>query len=384
MVEYYTRMIEDINVGIEEIRQYLVDMLDLVESLRKELYAIKDQVQEDLDKTEDAYEEAGYTNAGLERVQEILDGVEEEIEEVEEGIKNEIEKIDCSQPEPGCDYSTECDYHTCDDGSCDDAPVCQHNEEPFSEEDCVYCTYTGGSDPEYGCGETESCNVCVHGDCEVNIDTGEEGNNPGSGCKHSCEYSYCNHKSDTGETCAVSTENGTTQCVYEGSIPENCTFSCTHSSSCGNQSITDCSYTCDDDVCAQGCNHEMCSQCDYSSSYCGEEESTCDEYPCTLPSDCDYDPNGDCNYDENTGIDYDCFQTEEEKCGNCSEDCGECGECSHYDCGESDTCFYSEECDETWGGCTYDCNESCGDDCSYYSCDESDECFYSDECDETW
>ena len=177
-------------------------------------------------------------------------------------------------------------------------------------------------------------------DCRVDITTGGECNYYSDGPQpDNCIYTS-RFDPDCGETKGFDSNCEQTVCLQIGGsdIPGECSFICTHSSSCNELTIPDdCTYTCYD----SGCNYNYgCSECDYTSEWCGE----CDFDDCIFNDDtCTYNPDSGCSYDDNCGFDYNC---DEFNCyEDCSEDCGDCGqECGEITCEGGDD--YDPSCDE--------------------------------------
>jgi len=306
MYAYYTRLINDINVNIIEIRDYLVNMLDVVSNLRSRLYDIKASIQEDLDKTKDAYEDAGYTNGALDKVQEILDGAEEDLGGLEQGVQSTIDAIDCNEVPEECNYVEDC----MEGGDEEEEPVCSYDPNTPESDECAYCSYSYHSAGGEGWGEmTTDCSVCSHEGCSVDVHCSEDGQNAGpvSGCSHSCNYSTdydinCNESVSHDQKCDETT------CYHSGSeapIPEDCNYNCAWSGTeCSEAPIPEgCTFQCNDGTV---CNYDgSCQECTYSSDYCGEEYG-CNETCVFDDSSCTYDSSGSCSYDSENGFDYGC------------------------------------------------------------------------------
>jgi len=325
MYAYYTRLINDINTDVLEIRDYLVNMLDIVAKLRVRLYDIKDSIQEDLDTTKDAYKEAGYTNGALDKVQEILDGAEDDLGGLEQGVQSTINAIDCNQVPDGCSYVEDC-ADGCADGSDEqEKPVCSYDPsipgpDILDPDECTYCSYTS----EYGEGGT-MCTHCDHGECNVNTICNvpaedKPSSYPGGGTH--CDYSVyvdtkCSEQVHINGGCKEET------CTYSGQDPcslyADCTYACTYQgTSCSEAPLPeDCTFSCDDRT---ECNYDgSCQQCTYSSTYCGESYG-CNE-TCVFDSEsCSYNSSGSCSYDSEAGFDYGCNEWK--------EDCSEPADCS--------------------------------------------------------
>lgn len=320
MYAYYTRLINDINTDILEIRDYLVNMLDVVAKLRTRLYDIKDSIQKDLDKTKDAYENAGYTNDALDKVQEILDGAEEDLNGLEQGVQSTINAIDCNEVPEGCNY-----VEDCAEGCNEEAPVQPAQpEQPgdcgFNVDDCDYCAFRAS-----GTEGTYTCFHCDHNDCSVNTQCGQPvDDKPWTypGCNDpTCTY-VINLEPGCGELIHVDGDCNEVTCQYKGSgcdFANDCTYTCQWSGTeCGEASLPeDCTFSCQDQTV---CNYDgSCQECTYSSDYCGEEYG-CNE-TCIFDDDsCTYDTDSDCSYDSDIGFDYDCSEW--------VEDCGEQTDCS--------------------------------------------------------
>jgi hypothetical protein len=319
MYAYYTRLINDINTNILEIRDYLVNMLDVVAKLRARLYDIKDSIQEDLNKTKDAYEDAGYTNGALDKVQEILDGAEDDLQGLEQGVQSTIDAIDCNEVPEGCNYVEDCME------GCNEAEPVQPPEQPkdggdFNPDDCSYCAFRAS-----GTEGTYTCIHCDHGDCNVNTTCGEPVDEK--------PWSYPGEK-DPNCTYVVALEPGCGQlihtdgdcnevtCTYKGGgcdFANDCTYTCQWGGTeCGEASLPeDCTFSCQDQTV---CNYDgSCQECTYSSEYCGEEYG-CNETCVFDDSSCTYDSSGSCSYDSENGFDYGCNEW--------ADDCRESADCS--------------------------------------------------------
>lgn len=317
MYAYYTRLINDINTDILEIRDYLVNMLDVVAKLRTRLYDIKDSIQEDLDKTKDAYEDAGYTNSALDKVQEILDSAEEDLNGLEQGVQSTINAIDCNEVPEGCNY-----VEDCAEGCNEEAPVqpAQPDDNDFNPDDCSYCAFSAT-----GTEGTYVCSHCDHGECNVNTQCNEPvDDKPWSypGGDPSCTY-VVTLEPGCSELIHADGECNEVTCQYKGeeecTFAADCTYTCSYQgSSCEEQNLPEnCSFHCDDGAV---CNYDgSCQECTYSSDYCGEEYG-CNETCVFDDSSCTYDSSGSCSYDSENGFDYGCNEW--------ADDCREPADCS--------------------------------------------------------
>lgn len=311
MYAYYTRLINDINIDILEIRDYLVSMLDVVANLRTRLYDIKDNIQEDLDKTKDAYEEAGYTNSALDKVQEILDGAEEDLGGLEQGVQSTINAIDCNEVPEGCNYVEDC-TEGCNEAETPVQPAQPDGE--FNPDDCTYCDYSWGEE-----GSTpHTCHQCDHNDCNVNIDCNQPGH-PLSPPPKTCTWSSTSSPNSCKEVISINVDCNEAICFHHGSYESDCTYTCTWGGSdCNEQSLPEnCTFSCNDGTV---CNYDgSCQECTYSSTYCGEEYG-CNETCVFDDSSCSYNSSGSCSYDSDVGFDYGCNEW--------ADDCRETTDCS--------------------------------------------------------
>ena len=314
MYAYYTRLINDINIDIIEIRDYLVSMLDVVANLRTRLYDIKDNIQEDLDKTRDAYEDAGYTNSALDKVQEILDGAEDDLQGLEQGVQSTIDAIDCNEVPEGCNYVEDC-AEGCSEEAEPVQPAQQDND--FDPENCTYCNFTfeGAFD--------EGCQHCEYGDCNVDTKCSEQPSgkpNLPSECRESCTYAVSIDR-DCSEMIFTEGSCNEVTCTHHGDCDyaNDCTYTCAWpGTECSEASLPeDCTFSCDDRT---ECNYDgSCQECTYSSTYCGEEYG-CNETCVFDDSSCTYDSSGSCSYDSENGFDYGCNEW--------ADDCREPADCS--------------------------------------------------------
>ena len=324
MYAYYTRLINDINTDVIEIRDYLVNMLDVVANLRTRLYDIKDSIQEDLDTTKEAYEEAGYTNGALDQVQEILDGAEEDLGNLEDKVTNTIEAIDCNEVPEGCNYVEDCS-EGCDEAEEPKGPVCTYDTSIPDPDGCAYCQYSSTTSTGVG---NEDCSVCNHDGCQVNYDCDEH--KPASDCIFDIPQCYyeitydpeCGQQVETNKECEERT------CTYGGNEPGTgtCNFTCTWGgSACGETSVSGCTFSCTD---GSLCNYDAsCEQCSFTSTYvdpyCGESSDCTEGCVFDTPGcefSCSHDSNGSCSYDSEIGFDYGCNEW--------ADDCREPTDCS--------------------------------------------------------
>lgn len=321
MYAYYTRLINDINTDVLEIRDYLVNMLDVVADLRTRLYDIKDSIQEDLDTTKDAYKEAGYTNGVLDQVQGILDGAEEDLGNLEDKVTSTIEAIDCNEVPEGCNY-----VEDCSDGSDErEEPVCSYDPDIPGPGECGYCQYSSTTSTGVG---NEDCSVCNHDGCQVNYDCDEH--KPASDCifdMPQCYYAVT-YDPECGQQVEINKECEERTCTYGGNDPGTgtCNFTCTWGGSgCSETTVSGCTFSCND---GSLCNYDVsCEQCSFTSTYvdpdCGEtidcgEGCIFDTPGCEFS--CSHDPNGSCSYDSDIGFDYGCYEW--------TEDCREPTDCT--------------------------------------------------------
>lgn len=343
------------------VLSYISDILD---SCKRKLLASVEQFKEDatgngIDATSTIKTIEDYINAGDTAIQEA----EETLTEVEENI-NCDEAPSCSY----CSYSS-CDESTCNytyDGNCSESGYSACGEEnvvvtPPSciesggiPEDCSYCSYVGTVTDGTHITIGESCDVCNHDGCKVDIDCSEKTdvtvNSTNTGEVTTRTITDCS------ETIVVNDDCKQTTCDHDSygwHIPENCTYSCSHSAPCSESPTPggctySCTYSCADDgcsyggdgcsyatVCNEGVTDTVCSQTasDQCGQPCGETchmTTTPEERPCDEDCDdscSDSGDSGDCTDGGDCGEGQTCAD-------NCSFDSGTEDGCAEGSCGE--------------------------------------------------
>ena len=355
MIDYYTRLLADVNTDLSELKDYLLNMLDEINSLKTLIGQIKADIQKEVNDAKYVYQQAGMrADNYFNQIQTLLDRTEEEIASVEISTQNIIESIDCSQTST-CSYSAIQDES---DSTCTYSPnTTPTNPSSGSDNtDCTYCTYSQ-TWIDNGNEKSNSCNVCnVNGqfidlDCNNATDFGTYAG--------SCTYSI-----DTDENGTVfHNDDGTYECIYTGQssdkIPENCAFSCSHNSACLESSIPPgCDYTCTD---GGYCNYTS-GECNYKTSDAScsqtidQNDGTCEHTGCVFnSSDCSFGSDPSCQWDSSIGFDYGCSQFDCHDCSNTGG--GDCGQsCSQQTCsggdGGSDGPCYESCCDSFDSNCT--------------------------------
>lgn len=316
MIDKYNVRLDIVGRLLDSLSSLINDLLALIRDIRNTLGQSKQRIYDNLDQVKEVIEGNGITGteSTIEAIERALAAGDKAMDEAEAALENVERAIECSE-----------DY-------CDDVVVdveCGETETPSDEgkgEGCDVCSfsqsYPGGS---------WSCEVCDLDDCTVDLRCGESDvNYTGSG---ECQLSY--YIDDNGETLVVNGACNETSCSHSGNfnIPDDCTFSCSHSTPCQQSEMPDnCTYTCTD---GQGCAYGG-DDCSYSTT-CGQAEA-CNQF--------------DCNQ-------YDCGEPCGETCHMTNDDGGEGGgEGGGGSCGEDDDGPCNQfDCSE------YDCGEPCGETC---------------------
>jgi hypothetical protein len=325
-------MIDKYNARLDRVGQLLVNLSSLIENLlslirdiRNTLGQSKQRIYNNLEQVKEVIGGNGITGteSTIAAIESALEAGDKAIDEAEATLEGVQAAVECDQ-----DY---CSY-TSEDIACGEIPTPEDEtcNEPgiVDTTDCSYCSYTNASVNEW----SETCSVCDHGDCNVDISCGEDFPVSGvDGCTHTSTVDgSCGQVHTFDENCTESL------CIFDvGDPPSDCIFTCSHSSDCHELPMPEgCTYTCED--------HDSCSysgdDCSYSSS-CGQHDS-CNQYDCDQ-YDCGEPCGETCHMtDDGGGSEGDCSE------GSCGEgDCSEDGPCNQYDCSE------------------YDCGEPCGESC---------------------
>ena len=358
MIDYYTRLLADVNTDLSELKDYLLNMLDEINSLKTLIGQIKADIQKELNDAKYVYQQAGMrADKYFEQIQTLLDKAEEEIASVEISTQNIIEAMDCSQTS-ACSYSAIQDES---DFTCTYNPNATPTNPSSDNTDCTHCNYSQTWLDGNGNEKSGGCNVCdVNGeliDLDCNNAPDKEVLDWGN------PISKCDYNINTNGNSTIFYEDGNYTCIYNGQspeeIPEGCPFSCTHSTLCAESSIPPkCDYTCTD---GGYCNYTS-GECNYKTNdtSCGQiidqNDGTCDHSGCVFNSgDCSFGSDPSCQWDSAIGFDYGCSQFDCHDCSNTGGgDCGQsCGQqtCSGGDGGSDGPC-YEACCDSFDSNCT--------------------------------
>lgn len=340
IVDYYRQLLSRLNIDIFNLRNDLTDLLNQVRALRTDLINIKNEIQDILNEDRALAQQLGYTSTEFDAIQGILDAAEEELEDLEKDIESTINRIDCSEIPDTCNYTDYTDCSETNEEPIEEPPKCDYTSEP--KPDCSYCSF---SVIDGDCSEEISCMLCQFDDCNVDRRCDEEGemwSAPTNGCTYievSTTDPACNQVYTTTNDLLCGEMHCDLDNIHVDTLPENCTFNCTHYSDCVESSIpVNCTYSCTDHGCSYG---TACNECNY--------ESSCTHNNCNFNTgSCSYTENDYCNYDSNCGVDVSCSEW---TCGEALEGCNDCGDCNDcgQDCGEI-TCEggddYDPSCDE--------------------------------------
>ena len=338
MIDKYNTRLNKVDELLDELSSTIDILLSLVRDIRNTLGQSKQRVYNNLDQVKEVVNGNGITgtDSTIDAIESALATGDRAINEAEIQLENIQNAIDCSE-----EYNVEIDGTLQCGENCnqittnpDQPSSCS---EPYSA-DCSFCSYAN-RDSE---GTNIDCLLCSHGDCVVDVTTGEEFPEGLGDYIENCGYTAytdweCNQSYQERADCSEQ------YCIFGGSAAPDCTnnygadctFGCSHTSTCSEYAMPEnCSYLCTD---GEGCSFGG-DDCSYA-TVCGQEDS-CNEISCGQ-----YDCGEECGET--------CHQTIECSLGgDCSEDCSEdsCGE----DCGD-----YSD--DDYYGG--DDCGEACGEDC---------------------
>lgn len=356
MIDYYTRLLADVNTDLSDLRDYLLNMLDEINSLKTLIGQLKSDIQKELNDAKYVYQQAGMrADKYFEQIQTLLDKAEEEITSVEVGTQNIIESIDCNQ-------TSACSYQAIQDES-DSTCTFSPNTTPTcaldsgSDIECVHCSYSY-SDTSGG---VNICNVCTYNNLFIDLDCNEVNENPNY-CVLNCTQTVA-HYDPCDEDLYIDQDCRQFACRYTKGggihIPENCKFSCSHETPCSQDPIpAGCDYTCDDNG---QCNYN--GGCNYYSAdpsctqFVNQNDGTCGHKGCVFNAgDCSYRNDGSgCQWDSAIGFDYGCSQFDCHDCSNTGG--GDCGQsCNQQTCsggdGGSDGPCYEACCDSFDSNCT--------------------------------
>lgn len=314
MIDKYNTRLDNVDELLDRLSSLVDNLLSLIKDIRYTLGQSKQRVYNNLYQVKEVVSGNGITGteSTIKAIEDALKAGDKAIDEAEVQLENIQNAIDNSE-----EYCNDSNVGV----QCGESP----NEE--ADEGCDVCgfstSYPGGS---------WDCTVCALDDCTVNINCDEPDiNYTGSG---SCTQEvHCSQgQFECGETIIVDQECGEITCDHGGGAfitPDDCTYSCSHSSECQQLDMPDgCTYTCTD---GEGCNYSD-DDCSYSTT-CGQEES-CNQIDCSQ---------------------FDCGEPCGETCHMTTDDDGDCSEDS---CGE---CSDELSDDDYYGG--DDCGEACGEDC---------------------
>lgn len=328
MIDKYNGRLNIVGTLLTRLSALIANLLSLIRDIRNTLGQCKQRVYDNLNQVKEVI--SGNRITGTESIvnaiEDALAAGDKAIVKAEATLEGVQQEIDCNE------------------GGKPTQPVDERcGENPGTSEAsgwCDVCSYTVNNGPGAG---SWSCEVCDQDGCTVNLNCDEPNiNYDGSG---SCKLSdYCIVGEDiTGnptcnETMTINGECNEINCAHSGgfNIPEDCTFTCSHSTDCHESSMPEnCTYTCTDNGCnytgndcAYGtiCN-ESCDQSEAEIEACGN----CGEgYGCGDWSEFCGEAGGGTKSGGNDGCGEcgDCGD-----CGNCGEGAG-CGDWSEFVCGE--------------------------------------------------
>jgi hypothetical protein len=340
MIDKYNTRLNRVSELLDELSSTIDILLSLVRDIRNTLGQCKQRVYNNLDQVKEVIDGNGITgtDSTIDAIENALETGDRAINEAEIQLENIEAAISCSE-----EYSTETDGTIECGESCNQTSTPTNTDQPSScsepySSDCSFCSYDAHNSE--GTASTD-CTVCAHGDCAVDVSTGD----PCSvieGDIDNCAFSsYTDF--ECGETYVHDGECSEYGCLFSGSAAPDCsndygtgcTFSCSHSSPCAEYAMPEnCTYGCVD---GEGCLYAD-NDCSYG-TMCGESESGDISVPCN----------------ESSCSQYDCGEPCGETCYMITEDDGDCSETS---CGE---CSDELSEDDYYGG--DDCGEACGEDC---------------------
>lgn len=322
MIDKYNGRLNIVGMLLIRLSALIDNLLSLIRDVRNTLGRCKQRVYDNLNQVKEVINgnDIKGTEGTISAIEDALKAGDKAIDEAESTLEGVQKEIECNE-EPVVKTQPESD---CGE-TCNEVP-----SETETTEGCNYCAYTISTEGSEWGDKTETCNVCTHGECNVNTSCDEvsyihpDPDNPG--CSHTSTYvDACNETIRQDLECSQTTCNHSSDQV----MPPDCSFNCNHSSPCQESPMPEnCTYTCTDGA---GCAYSG-DDCSYG-TVCGQEES-CNQYACNQ-YDCGEPCGETCHM---TSCEEDCSEEDSEGCG----DCGDCG-----NCGEGDGCGdWSEFCGE--------------------------------------
>lgn len=314
MIDKFNSRLDAVNDLINELMSLVDDLLALITSIRYTLGTAKSRVYSNLEQMEEVIEGNGITGteSTIQAIEDALEAGDDAMSKAEANLEDIKAAAECDQT------IEEAEQENTDTGDYDCGENPEPNSEEFDEDDCTYCSYNFnyGDSEVWGTGSGAGCNICSHSDCNVDVSCDEhKAGGPDSNCSYEVVVDTdCHQTTYIDNDC----EQITCEQTEITEAPENCSFSCSHSSECGQMEMPEnCTYTCTD---GEGCDYGD-DDCSYS-TVCGQEDA-CNEI-----------------------------------------------DCSQYDCGEpcGETCHMTDDCSDS--DSDDDCAESCGEDDCSYGCDD--------------
>lgn len=321
MIDKYNTRLDRVGQLLDDLSSLINNLLSLIRDIRTLLGQSKQRIYDNLDQVKEVIEgnDITGTEATIKTIEDALAAGDKAIDEAEATLE-------------GIEAAMECGLEYCNDANgneeCGEAP-----SEESNEEDCAYCLVSSSFTDEDGTVISSGlCDVCAHGECNVNQTCNEETTTQVAidGCSHTNITDLsCGQTTNINQNCD---EIYCTQNCTQAS--DGCNFSCLHSSDCQQLPIPDgCTYTCTDggscayggDGCSYGtvCDQaDSCNQIDCGQYDCGEP---CGETCHMTTDDDDSGDSGSCGEDDDLSDD-DYYGGDDGDSDMCGEDCGDsCG-----------------------------------------------------------